>query len=127
MPALVKVLVLDDNMDVAQGVADILELSGYEVSQVHDARSAVSAFCSGAFDIGLFDIRMPGMNGVEAFLEIREHDPRANILLMSGYADYDLVDRALSRGALGLLGKPFEPDEMLALLRKVRPAALAVA
>lgn len=119
----VRILVLDDNIDVAEGVGEILELSGYEVSLVHDAKSAVRSFCDGQFDIGLFDVRMPAMNGVEAFLEIKDRLPGANIILMSGYADDDLISTALERGARGLLGKPFEPEIMLQRLSEIWQAS----
>ncbi|MBX9925728.1 MAG: response regulator [Hyphomicrobiaceae bacterium] len=107
------ILVLDDNVDVAQGVADILEMCGYSVVQVHDGPSAVAAYLAGGIDMGLFDVRMPGMNGVEAFLEIKRQAPAAAVILMSGYADEDLVKLAIDNGALGLLSKPFEPEDML--------------
>ncbi len=123
----IRVLVLDDNVDVAQGVAEILELSGYHVTLVHDGLSAVSAYCGGNVDMGLFDVRMPGMNGVEAFHEIKRQRPNASILLMSGFADDELVTSALTNGALGLLSKPFEPDEMLARLEQVTQNELALA
>ncbi|MGQ0455824.1 MAG: response regulator [Hyphomicrobium sp.] len=112
------ILVLDDNVDVAQGVADILELSGYDVTMVHDGPSAVSAYRNGKFNVGLFDVRMPGMNGVEAFMEIKRHLPAASVLLMSGYADDELIATAMSNGALGILSKPFEPDDMLARVKE---------
>ncbi|MFN0218411.1 MAG: response regulator [Hyphomicrobium sp.] len=118
MSGATTVLVLDDNIDVAQGVADILELSGYDVTMVHDGPSAVSAYCNGRFNIGLFDVRMPGMNGVEAFIEIKRQRPLANVLLMSGYADDELIATALNNGALGILSKPFEPDDMLARVKE---------
>lgn len=107
------ILVLDDNVDVALGLAEILELNDYLVTVVHDGKSAVSAFNKGDIDMGLFDIRMPGMNGVEAFLAIREQIPDASVLLMSGYADEDVIEKAMNNGVLGLLSKPFEPDELL--------------
>ena len=56
---------------------------------------------------------MPGMNGVEAFLEIRRTHLDAKIIMMSGYADDDLITCALANGARGLLAKPFDPDGML--------------
>ncbi len=113
------ILVLDDNVDVAQGVADILEMCGYAVVQVHDGPSAVAAFLGGGIDMGLFDVRMPGMNGVEAFLEIKRQAPAAAVILMSGYADEDLVKLAMDNGALGLLSKPFEPEDMLSRIEDV--------
>lgn len=127
MRSAVRILVLDDNIDVGQGIADILELCGYEVKLVHDARSAVSAFVAEDFAMGLFDVRMPGMNGVEAFIEIKEQQPDASIMLMSGYADDDLVESALQRGAIGILGKPFEPEVMLNAIRKVSAEAASAA
>ncbi len=116
------VLVLDDNVDVAQGVADILDLCGYRVTMAHDGPSAIDAFDNKDIDLGIFDIRMPGMNGVEAFLEIRSRHPGANVILMSGYADESLIDSALENGALGLLPKPFEPDALIARLEELHAA-----
>ncbi len=116
----IRILVLDDNVDVALGLAEILELHDYVVTVVHDGKSAVSAFTNGKIDLGLFDVRMPGMNGVEAFIEIRRRNPDAIVLLMSGYADDEMIETALKNGALGLLAKPFEPDELLSRLESAQ-------
>lgn len=127
MTRALKILVLDDNAEVAQGVADILEMCGYSVEQVHDGLSAVAAFSGGSFDLGIFDVRMPGMNGVEAFLEIKGRMPDAAVILMSGYADEQLVQSAIDHGALGLLSKPFEPEDMLNRVEQVASRVAAVA
>jgi CheY-like chemotaxis protein len=116
----IRILVLDDNVDVALGLAEILELHDYVVTVVHDGKSAVSAFNKDNIDMGLFDVRMPGMNGVEAFIEIRRRNPKATVLLMSGYADDEIIEKALKNGALGLLAKPFEPDELLSKLESAQ-------
>jgi DNA-binding NarL/FixJ family response regulator len=63
---------------------------------------------------------MPGKNGVEAFIEIRRRNPDAIVLLMSGYADDEIIEKALKNGALGLLAKPFEPDELLSKLESAQ-------
>ena len=123
----IKILVLDDSVDVAEGVAELLEMSGYEVTLTHDGPSAVTAYSNQEFDVGLFDVRMPGMNGVEAFMEIRRRHPNASVILMSGYADDELVSRALKNGAIGLLSKPFEPDDMLSRLQTAVRGELATA
>ena len=117
----IRILVLDDNEDVALGLAEILELHDYDVTVVHDAKSAVTAYANNDIDMGLFDVRMPGMNGVEAFMEIRKNKPNATVLLMSGYADDDIIEKALSNGALGLLSKPFEPEELLSRIELAQP------
>ncbi len=120
-----RILVLDDNVDVAQGVGEILELSGHDVVIVHDGLSAVSAYSRGGIDVGLFDIRMPGMNGVEAFGEILRAQPGAKVIFMSGYADCDLVTRAMESGARGYLSKPFDPEAMLSLVDTVLASTAA--
>lgn len=114
-----NILILDDHVEVAQGLAEILDLSGYQVTMVHDGKSAVETYAAGSFDIGLFDVRMPGMNGVEAFMEVKRQRPDANIILMSGYADNELIEKALANGAAGLLAKPFEPEDLLAKIKVV--------
>lgn len=127
MTQAIKILVLDDNVEVAQGVTDILEMCGYEVVQVHDGESAVAAYCAGGIDLGLFDIRMPGMNGVEAFLEIKRRVGEVSVILMSGYADDQLVASAMEAGVLGLLSKPFEPEEMIGRVEEASLRGAAVA
>lgn len=116
------ILVLDDNVDVAQGVADILDLCGYRVTMAHNGPAAIEAFDQGDIDLGIFDIRMPGMNGVQAFLEIRRRHPGAHVIMMSGYADEGLIESALENGALGLLPKPFEPDALIDRVRELQAA-----
>jgi CheY-like chemotaxis protein len=114
-----RILVLDDHVDVAHGIAEILDLFGYEVLLAHDGPTAISTYKKEKVDIGLFDIRMPGMNGVEAFLEIRKLYPNANVIMMSGYADDELGESALRNGAHCVLPKPFEPERMLAKVSEI--------
>jgi two-component system, NtrC family, response regulator HydG len=111
-----NILVLDDHIEVAESLGEILELERHRVTLVHDGLSAVQAFREHNFDLGFFDIKMPGLNGVESFLEIRKDNPSARVIMMSGFADEELISKALSNGALALLRKPFDVDELLAKL-----------
>jgi DNA-binding NtrC family response regulator len=119
MKAQLRILVLDDAVDVAQGIAEILDLFDYDVVLAHDGPTAIEVYNTRDIDIGLFDIRMPGMNGVEAFLEVRRQHADAKIIMMSGYADDDLITCALENGARGLLAKPFDPDAMLDIVNGI--------
>jgi two-component system response regulator HydG len=111
-----NILVLDDHVEVAESLGEILELENHKVMLVHDGLSAVKAFREHQFDLGFFDIKMPGLNGVDSFLEIKKIKPLARIIMMSGFADDKLVSKAFDNGALGLLRKPFEVEELLAKL-----------
>ena len=70
------------------------------------------------FDLAFFDIRMPGMNGVEAFIAVKTEHPNASIVMMSGFADENLIQKALQNGALGLLTKPFNPENLLGFIEE---------
>jgi CheY-like chemotaxis protein len=117
-----RILVLDDHVDVGAGLAEVLELEGHEVALASDAKSAIEAYSKTPFDFGFFDIRMPGMNGVDAFFEVRKLRPDAVIVMMSGFADEHLINAALDGGAEGLLSKPFGPEELLRKLEELRGA-----
>jgi len=126
MTETLRILVLDDHIEVAESLGEILELIGHEVQLVHNGADAVAAYLAGCFDIGLFDVKMPGMNGVESFLAIKQQKPDAKIFMMSGYAEDELIEKAIDNGALGLLRKPFEPDELIAKVEALtRSGAIA--
>jgi two-component system, NtrC family, response regulator HydG len=127
MTEALRILVLDDHVEVAESLGEILELIGHEVQLVHNGADAVDAYLAGAFDIGLFDVKMPGMNGVESFLAIKRQRPDAKIFMMSGYADDELIEKAIDSGALGLLRKPFEPDELIAKVDALVKSGIATA
>ena len=113
MSASLVILVLDDHVDVAESLGEILELKGHTAKIVHCGPDAVEAFRKVMFDLAIFDVKMPGMNGVEAFLAIKNFRPDARIVMMSGYADDGLVARAMDGGALGLLRKPFAIEDLM--------------
>ena len=114
-----KILVLDDHVDVAASLGEILELDGHKVTLVHNGQSAIAAYTSETFDLGLFDVKMPGMNGVDSFIEVRKVRPNANVVMMSGYADDGVIEKAIQNGARGLLRKPFEVDELMSKLGEI--------
>ena len=116
MTGSLNILILDDHVEVAESLGEILELENHKVTLVHDGLSAVQAFRENNFDLGFFDIKMPGLNGVESFLEIKKHKPWAKIVMMSGFADEALISKALQNGALGLLRKPFDVEDLLSTL-----------
>ena len=67
------------------------------------------------------DVRLPGLNGVESFFEIRKINPHAKIVLMTGYSVEQLVSQAIENGALGVLPKPIGMSQLLEQLEKVKP------
>ncbi|MGI9407741.1 MAG: response regulator [Hyphomicrobiaceae bacterium] len=122
-----KILILDDDVDVAEGLTDILELQGHDVTMVHNGLHAIEAYTNNDFDIGFFDVKMPGMNGVESFIEIKKIKPDAKVFMMTGYSVEQLLEEALDNGALGVMRKPFDVDELIAKLEGIKEGLVVVA
>ena len=119
-----KILVVDDDRDAAEGLADVFEMEGHTVTLAHDGLEAVAKFSEFDFDIAFMDVMMPGMNGVDSFFEIRKLKPEARVFMMTGYSLQQLLDRAMENGALGILSKPVEMDQVLEILDGIKPSGL---
>ena len=111
-----KILAVDDNRDFCQNVADIIELKGYEVTTVFDGTQAIDSVKKNSYDLVIMDIKMPGMNGVEVFREIRKISPSTVIILMTAYALEDLKKEALREGVFASLRKPLDFDELFIII-----------
>jgi two-component system, cell cycle sensor histidine kinase and response regulator CckA len=108
------VLVADDEETVRMTVARMVEAFGFDPILSVDGREAVAAFRArgGAFAVVLLDMTMPHLSGLEAFREIREVNPQAKVILMSGYSEEDATSRFAGHGLDGFLHKPFRPCDL---------------
>jgi two-component system, NtrC family, response regulator HydG len=113
MGRILSILVLDDNADNANSLAELLALDDHKVSVVYSGQEAIDAYRATSFDLGFFDVMMPGKNGVDSFLEIREQRPDAKVYFMTGYSADDLLKKAMEGGALGFFGKPMDLPRVL--------------
>jgi two-component system, NtrC family, response regulator HydG len=108
-----NILVVDDDTENADALAELFASENHNVIVAYDGIQAVAAYNANKFDLGFFDVMMPGKNGVESFLEIRAQQPNARIYFMTGYSSGSLLDRATEQGALGVFGKPTDPSVLL--------------
>jgi two-component system, NtrC family, response regulator HydG len=116
-----RVLVVDDDCDHAESLADVIEMRGHAAQIANSGEEALAFFRDEDFDFVLLDVRLPGINGVETFLEMRKIRPTAQVMMMTGYSVEQLVAQAIEGGALGVLHKPFAAMQVLDLLTKVKP------
>jgi CheY-like chemotaxis protein len=114
-----KVLVVDDEQVIADTLAKILDLNGYDASAVYTGTAAVESARALRPDLIISDVIMPDMDGIEAAIHIRAFLPNCKILLFSGQAaTADLLENARSRGhEFEILAKPVHPSDLLAKLR----------
>jgi len=126
-----RVLVIDDEKSVCDAVAVLLKKDGYRAVPAECGRDGVRAIAAFAFDVVIVDIFMPGMDGLETIKVIREEAPEVPIIAMSGYAyggaALDVFEEAIALGATCCLHKPFAGAELIAAVRRCRPATALVA
>ena len=107
------ILIIDDDRDHAESVADILAMRGHKIDIAGSGEAGIAKFGEGGVDVVLMDVKMPGMNGVEAFFAIRRIKPDAQVVMMTGFSLEELVEKALVNGAIGTLRKPLAIQQLL--------------
>ena len=117
-----SILIVDDNISLCKTMSLILERKGYAVTIAEDGQEAVKEVKEKPFDMIFMDIKMPRLNGVEAYRGIKEIRPEAIVMMMTGFAVEDLVQEALKEGAYGIMYKPLDPEKIVTLIEEVRAA-----
>jgi len=117
-----KVLIVDDDKNFCTSMTDILEAKGYEVESENSGEAAIAKVsakggsASGgkeSYDVILMDIKMPAMNGVEAFKQIKKISPKTAVIMVTAFSLEDLIKEALREGAFGVLRKPLDIDKLI--------------
>lgn len=111
-----KILIVDDDMENTETLSDILTALGHHVEIANDGFRAIQKVKVEPFDVVLMDIKMPGINGVETYKEIKRIQPKAAVMMMTAYSVEDLVDEALKEGAHGVWHKPVEITKIIELI-----------
>jgi CheY-like chemotaxis protein len=116
-----RVLVADDEKVIADTLKLILTQAGYDVAAVYDGASAVEMAKQWAPDLFLSDIFMPGLNGIDAAVEICRLLPECKVLLFSGQADlHDLRGEIHSKcNGVEVFSKPIHPTQLIARVREL--------
>jgi two-component system phosphate regulon response regulator PhoB len=110
-----KVLIIEDEVDIAQLVAFNLERNGYLVDQVHDGREGLKKILKDQPDLVILDLMLPGLDGYK-ILKKMQRDPRSHsipVLMLTAKSQIDDRLRGLELGADDYLTKPFSPKELI--------------
>jgi PAS domain S-box-containing protein len=123
-PANAAVLVVDDNARVLQAVSQLVGALGYPVMTAASGREALAVFGERHAQIGcvLLDLTMPEMDGLETLRALRALDPKARIVLSSGYSEQSVRRRMSGDGPTGFLQKPFVEDDLKAAIESAMRA-----
>ncbi|MGB7269641.1 MAG: sigma-54 dependent transcriptional regulator [Albidovulum sp.] len=111
-----RILVVDDDREMRASLTHLLESAGYEVLIAQDGRRGLDLVRSGKPDAILSDVRMPGMDGLEFQLKVRDVC-RVPVILITAHGDIPMAVAALQDGAYSFVEKPFEPRRLLGILK----------
>ena len=125
--AKLKVLIVDDDRDIADALGYIIKRSGYHVSVVYDGEEAINLAKMKTFNYVFMDLMLPGIDGAESLAKIRELQPDINAFIMTGYSARDTKSRALNMAEDQILRKPIMPEDILGKLGKDATATVLVA
>ncbi|HTP13651.1 MAG TPA: PAS domain S-box protein [Bacteroidota bacterium] len=115
-----KVLVVDDEQNVAEVIAGMLTNLGYAVTTVNSGKKAVALYKKDKkYDIIILDMNMPVMGGKETFAKLRALDPDIHIVISTGYANASLESSLPGDSADGFLQKPYQLEELSRTMREV--------
>ena len=112
-----KLLLAEDDRDIARAVATLLERSNYTVDVVYNGNDALDYLTAGDYDAAVMDIMMPGKSGLEAVREARSQGVRIPIMMLTAMDEVDDRINGLDAGADDYLPKPFAGGELLARVR----------
>ena len=114
------ILIVDDEHVIADTLVAILNQSGFSASAAYDGESAFELVSARVPDLLITDVCMPGMNGIELAIRVRERFPRCKVLLFSGHAaSTNLMEEARSSGyEFDFVSKPVHPRDLLECLNR---------
>jgi DNA-binding NtrC family response regulator len=113
-----RVLVVDDEAVVRQGIQRILEQEGFSVETSSSGYAALQRIQQEEFDLVITDLRMPGMSGVEVLKTVRILQPEVPVIIITGYAAVDSAVEVMKHGAFDYIAKPFTPELITDKVRK---------
>ena len=110
-----RVLIIEDNRDLADNIAESLRDEGYTATVAASAREGLSAAHEDTFDVAMLDVRLPDADGTKTLVELKQRAPYAEVVVMSGDATVESAIATVRGGAFAYILKPFPLDEVLRL------------
>ncbi|MBI4574427.1 MAG: sigma-54-dependent Fis family transcriptional regulator, partial [candidate division NC10 bacterium] len=113
-----RVLIVDDEDQMRELLTKVLEKNGYLMTAAADGAAALALLEREPVDLVLTDVRMPGLDGMEALRAIKEMNPEIVVIIMTAFGSIDQAVQAVKEGAYDYINKPFKIDEILLTIKK---------
>jgi DNA-binding NtrC family response regulator len=108
-----KILIVDDEQSMLVTLGDILKILGYVVFTAENCHQAIELVKNNKLDLILMDFKMPGMNGVEVYREIRKVDSSMKVIFITAYYEENIVKEAFLEGVCVICHKPLDIPQLL--------------
>ena len=108
-----KISLLEDDIELAETIEELLQESGYKVDMVHTGNDAIDASYENSYALYIFDINVPDMSGLEILESLRNADDNTPTIFISALIDMNSIAKAFEIGADDYIKKPFFPEELL--------------
>ncbi|HUU28175.1 MAG TPA: response regulator [archaeon] len=106
MKSKLKIMVIEDDQEILESLSLILNSRGFSAKLFSIPQNAIEACRSEKFDVVITDLKMPGTNGFEVLKAVRDYNPEACVIIITGLADMDIFDQAMDHGAYAIFRKP---------------------
>jgi DNA-binding NtrC family response regulator len=118
MDKLARIIVVDDDESIRKVLATILEEKGYTVDTAENGKQAIEKTEKNFYNLGLFDIRLPDIEGTELLAKVKDTTPRMRKIIVTGYPSLPNAVEALNKGADAYILKPFDMDKVLQTIKE---------
>lgn len=113
-----KILIVEDDLAMRIGMSHFLSSSGYTVKICDDGLKALSIIDSENFDIAIFDLKLPGMDGLSLLKNIKNKSPNTGVIIITAFAEVKTAVQAIKEGAFDYIAKPFSNEELLLTIER---------
>lgn len=113
-----KVMIVDDEQDFLETIVKRLHARGIEVTGAESGYKALELINEGNFDVVILDVKMPGMDGIETFREMKKKKPLTEVIMLTGHASVESGIQGMQLGAFDYVMKPVALDELLEKMRQ---------
>ncbi|MFA5143721.1 MAG: response regulator [Candidatus Omnitrophota bacterium] len=124
MPNQTSVLIVDDDANFCNTLAKVLKKKGYITTTAENGQRAVDLVKERSFDAILMDVKMPVMDGVEAYKKIRQIRKSEVVIFMTAFSIEDLIKETVRDGAYAMVKKPFDIDTVVNMIEKSKKGVL---
>lgn len=121
-----KVLLVDDEEEFVETLAERMRTRGMEVSTTNSGADALKLVEDEAFDVVVLDLKMPGIDGLEALKRIKQRRPDIQVVLLTGHATVEKGVEAIKEGALEFLEKPIDLASLTETIHKAKATKMVL-